>query len=255
MRAPRRRPRVVSLGLWLLRRQPLVLAGLVLAAIGATAAAAITLQARPEAAIHAPAVAAVASAWSVGIVLAFGGALRAIPRDAQDGVLALVRARGVRTRSYAFGRTFALAAIVAIGVGGVTVVAGACAMSGSRSVLPALRATCGGLAYCAAFSATIAPVAMAALSPKSRFAGYLSFLAVLVLPELAGSSTAGLFPSGWRELTSIPAALEAVRAGVESPRSDGLHALRALAVLAALVAIASAIVGSRAAREQARWPG
>jgi hypothetical protein len=144
--------------------------------------------------------------------------------------------------------------MIGLAVGGATLLAGICAISVSRPVLPALRATGGALAYCVAFAATMGPLAAAVLSMGSRVAGYLSFLALLVVPEIAASSTAAAIPSGWQELTSIPAALDAVRAGVESPCTYGLHAARALTILAAIVAISFAIVRSRSARAQARWP-
>jgi len=186
-------------------------------------------------------------------MLAFSGALRAITNDARQGVIALVCARGVRTRDYALGRMVALAAMVGLATGGATLVAAMWSISASGSALAALKTTCGAVAYCVTFAATIGPVALAALGQGSRVAGYLSFLAVLVLPELAASWTSTVLPVGWHELTSIPAALDAVRAGIESPRSEGLHAARALAVLGALIAISWAIVSSRAARAQARW--
>lgn len=254
MRASSHRPPVVALGIWLLWHRPVVLAALVLAILGAIAAGVLTVQAGGGGALHAPALAAIVASWSVGIMVAFGGALRAVPRDAQDGVIALVCARGVRTRAYAYGRMFGLAWVVGTAIVLVTLVAGICAASVSTAVLPVLKATCAALAYGVAFAATMGPLAMAALGQRSRAAGYLSFLAVLVLPEVAASLTAATLPAGWHELTSIPAALDAVRTGIESPRANGLHATRAIAILVAIVAISWAIVGSRAAREQARWP-
>jgi len=243
---------MVALGIWLPCRQPLVLATLVLAACGAVGSGVFALEARPGAAAHVPTIATETAAWSVGIMLAFCGSLHAIPGDARQGVLALVWARGMRARDYAFGRTIGLSAVVGAAVGGVALVSGICAVSVSSPLLPALRATFGSLAYCTVFAATISPVAMAALGVDSRVAGYLSLLAVLVLPEVAAPSTSTILPSGWNELTSIPAALAAIRAGVESPSAYGSHAVRALALLAALGAVSLAIVRARAARQQAK---
>lgn len=253
MRGSSRRPRVVALGLWLLWRQPATIASLVLAGLGAIAAGAFSVHAPPGPTVGAPVLTAVVAAWSVGIMLAFSGALHAIPSDAKQGIIALACARGVRMRAYALGRMVALTITIGLGIAAITLAASICTISVSSSVLPALRATCGALAYCVVFAATIGPLALATLGQSSRAAGYLWFLAVLVVPELAASWTAAILPSGWHELTSIPAALDAVRAGVESPHSQGLHAARALAVLGALVAMSWAVVTSRTAHALARW--
>ena len=54
-----------------------------------------------------------------------------------------------------------------------------------------------------------------------------------------------LLPRGWRELTSIPAALEAVRAGVQSAGPAVLHAARAAVALVAVVAASLLLVHAR----------
>jgi hypothetical protein len=83
-------------------------------------------------------------------------------------------------------------------------------------------------------------VALAALGARTRAGGYFTLLAVLVLPELLAPWTAPFLPASVRELTSIPAALEAVRQGIAGPASGALHALCALAGLS-LVAVASSV--------------
>ncbi len=122
-------------------------------------------------------------------------------------------------------------------VGGGTLVAGlaATAVAGS-SALAVARASAAALVYALAFSITMGPVAMAALGGRTRAGGYFALIAVLVLPELLAPWTRRLLPDGWRELTSIPAALEAVRAGVELAGSAVLHAVRAAVGLVAVVA-------------------
>jgi hypothetical protein len=81
---------------------------------------------------------------------------------------------------------------------------------------------------------------MATLGPRSRPGGYLAFLAVLVLPELLAPWTGVLLPAGWHELTSIPAALAAVRSGIAAPIASGARLARALTGLSAVVALALA---------------
>lgn len=253
MGASGRRARVVALGMWLLWRQPLVVAALAVAAAGGLAAAAFAIDTRSAVAV--PTITATALAWSAGVMVAFCGAMGATARDARQGVIALVSMRGVRASSYAMGRVVGLSATIGLGVGGATLLAGLCAISIARPVLPALRSTGGALAYCIAFAATMGPLATAVLGLRSRVAGYLSFSAVLVVPEIAASPTAGILPSGWREVTSIPAALDAVRAGVESPCDYGMHAARALAILVAIAVVSFTFVRARAARAESRWPG
>ncbi len=67
----------------------------------------------------------------------------------------------------------------------------------------------------------------------------------MVVPELLEPWTSAVLPRGWTELTSIPAALAAVRAGVLAPAANGASAARAVAGLAAVVALALLVVAGR----------
>jgi hypothetical protein len=125
--------------------------------------------------------------------------------------------------------------ILALALGGGTLVAGLAATAvagGARHAVA--RASVAALVYALAFAATIGPLAMAALGARSRAGGYFGLLAVLVLPELLAPWTGALLPKGWRELTSIPAALEALRIGVQSAGPAVLHAARAAVALVAV---------------------
>jgi hypothetical protein len=191
-------------------------------------------------------------AWGAGVTLAFGAALRAIGRDREEGILLLARARGVTVGAYVRGRVGGLVVVLAALIGGATLLAGLAATSmGGSSAGGVARSSVGALAYAIAFAATLGPVAMASLGGRTRAGGYLTLLAVLVVPELLAPWTSGLLPSGWHELTSVPAALDAVRAGVCSPIDSGAHGARALAALAALVALSVVIVGARVAHAEA----
>jgi len=88
-------------------------------------------------------------------------------------------------------------------------------------------------------------VAMAALGSRTRAGGFLGLLAVLALPELLSPWTAAWLPYGWHELTSIPAALAAVRAGVAAPAAMAVPMARALAGLAAVVALSLVVIAAR----------
>jgi hypothetical protein len=101
------------------------------------------------------------------------------------------------------------------------------------------------LVYALAFAATVGPLAMAALGARTRSGGYMTLLAVLVAPELLAPWTRMLLPGGWYELTSIPAALEAVRRGVLSSRAAGEHTARAIVVLVAVIATSLVVVRAR----------
>jgi hypothetical protein len=249
MEAPRARPRTLALGIWLTMRGALARASLVLAAAGAlgSIAVAIAMQGTP-ALTELPALASMVFAWGTGTTLAFGGALRALGQDREQGVLALAHARGVGAAAYGGGRVGGLVVVLALAVGGSTFVAGlaATAVAGNQGFVVA-RASIAALVYALAFSVTVGPLAMAALGGRSRAGGYLTLLAVLVLPELLAPWTRALLPAGWRELTSIPAALEAVRAGVQTAGPAALHATRAVVGLVAVVAASLLLVRARVA--------
>jgi hypothetical protein len=243
---------LTALGAWLAVRGALAVVGLALTALCALVAvgAAFAMRAGGGAgAAQLPTAASRAIAWSGGVVLAFGAALRAVRRDRDEGVLALARARGATPADYARGRVAGLSVLLAAAVGGATLVAGVaatCAAASTGSVAAVARSSAAALAYALAFAATVGPVSMAALAGRSRAGGYLTLLAVLVVPELAAPWTSALLPSGWHELTSIPAALEAVRAAVMLPPGAGARLARAAAGLAAVAVVSLGVVGWRA---------
>jgi hypothetical protein len=105
--------------------------------------------------------------------------------------------------------------------------------------------------YAVAFAVTLGPVTVATVGARSRALGYVALLAVLVAPEAAAPWTSTLLPAGWDELTSIPAALEAMRVAVVSPRGMGAHGARAAAALAAVIAVSMVVIVLRAARVDA----
>jgi hypothetical protein len=247
----RRLPRTLALGAWLAARSPVAGAGFVLAALGAIASVAIAfVMARHggRSLERVPTVASEAIAWSAGVTVAFGGALRALHRDHEQGIVSLVRARGVSIGAYVRGRVVGLIVVLAITIGGATLVAGLAAASVGGLSMAVLRSSGGAIAYALAFSATLGPVALASLGARGRVGGYLMLVTVLVLPELLSPWTSSLFLDGWRELTSIPAALAAVRDGFTAPVTAGASAARALAGLAAVVAVSMLVVGASAAR-------
>ena len=251
----RRRPRTLALGVWLAARGGAATLGFVVAALGAVASAFLALS-RPRcvgdwsgAPGAVPVLASHAIAWSAGVTLALGAAMRAIPRDRAQGVLALARARGVTASRYAWGRVGGLAITIAVAVAGATLVASIAGLWAAGASARELRAIAGALAYALSFAITLAPVAVYTLGGRSRSLGYIAFLLVLVLPELLSPWTAALLPAGWHELTSIPAALEAVREGVAAPAGNGARLARALAGLCALSAFCIVLTMARVGRE------
>ncbi len=189
-------------------------------------------------------------AWSAGLVLAFGAALRALHQDREQGVIALVRARGASVGAYVRGRVGGMVGVLAIAVGGATLVAGIAATSVANPAMAAVRTSGAAVVYALAFAATLGPVAMAALGSRTRSGGLLTLVAVLALPELVSPWTAGWLPRGWHELTSIPAALAAVRAGVAAPAAMAVPMARALAGLAAVVALSLVVIAARVRRTE-----
>jgi hypothetical protein len=254
MHGSRERPHTLALGIWLASRGGLVAAGLALSAAGALAAAAEAMTGGPWRGATLPAITAHAIAWSAGITVAFGAALQAMLRDRVEGVLALAHARGLGAADYLRGRVGGLVTVLAICVGGGTLVAGIAATSVANPALATARSTVGALAYSLAFAATIGPVALATLGARSRSGGYAALLGVVVLPELLSPWTAALLPRGWSELTSIPAALDAVERVAASPNHDGMHVARALAMLAAVIGASLVIVAAQVSRIDVRDP-
>jgi hypothetical protein len=249
------RPRTLALGTWLAARGALVVVGIVLAALGALGSVvlAVTLAGTDRGApTRLPLVESSALAWSAGMVLAFGSALGALGGEREPGVWALARARGAGVSAILWGRVGGVVLVLAGTLGVATLVAGAAATAVAHPALAAARAGVAGLAYALAFAVTVGPLAVAALGARRRGVGALLLLAVLALPPLVSSWTAALLPDHWHELTSIPAALDAVRAGVLEPALLALPMVRALAGLAALVALSLGVVGARASAPEAR---
>jgi hypothetical protein len=246
--ASRERPRALALGIWLAARGALVRVSLALTGLGALGALAYAVAAPKADLSHLPTTAAIAMAWSTGVTLAFGGALRAISRDWEEGVIALARARGVRARDYVRGRAFGLVVVLGAALGGATFVVGLAATCAASDPLATARAGLAAIAYSLAFAMTLGPVAVAALGGRSRTGGYLLLLGALVIPELVAPWTAALLPRGWHELTSIPAALAAIMAGVESPSTSSISMLRAVLGLSGVIAVSLAAVRARVPR-------
>src|SRR5580700_5645510 len=252
MYASRGRPHTLALGIWLASRGALVVTGLVLSAIGAVAACVEAVAGTRWKGAALPAIAAHAIAWGAGVTVAFGAALHAVRRDRAEGVVALARARGANAADYVRGRVGGLIAVLAIAVGGGTLASGIAATSVAHPALATARATVGALAYSLAFAATLGPVALAALGARSRGTGYLALLAVVVIPELLSPWTSALLPHGWNELTSIPAALDAIGSGAASPIHGAMHLLRGLAMLAAVVGASLVVVAAQVSRVDPR---
>ena len=253
-RPARRPPGALALGAWLATRSRLAAFGCILAAVGAAVAivAALTMARQGGRGVAAiPTLASEGLAWGAGVTIAFGASLRAIERDRQQGILALERARGLSLGAYVRGRVGGLVVVLAAAIGGATLVAGLAATAANGSPAAAARSSAGALAYAIAFAATLGPIAMASLGARTRAGGYFALLAVLVVPELVSPWTSALLPQGWHELTSVPAALEAVRAGVSSPLDAWARGARALAGLAAVVAVSVVVVGARTAHADA----
>jgi hypothetical protein len=249
------RPRTLALGTWLAARGAVAVAGIVLAGLGALASVvlAVTLAGTDLGApTRLPLVESTVLAWSAGMVLAFGSALGALGGDREQGAWALARARGAGVGAILRGRVGGAVLVLAGTLGGATLVAGAAATAVAHPALAAARAGMAGVAYALAFALTVGPLAMAALGARRRAGGALLLLAVLALPPLVSPWTASLLPDQGYELTSIPAALAAVRAGVLAPALLALPMVRALAGLAAVAALSLVVVGARASAPESR---
>jgi hypothetical protein len=236
----RARSQTVALGLWLAGRGLGARFALFVAFVGALVAIFVA-RIRPDLWQRIPFFTAATVAWSAGVTLAYGSALGATRSDADEGVLFLARTHGIGASEHAFGRVVGLTALLALAVAGSTLVAGMAATSVSPAPLVAFKETGSALVYALAFAAMIGPLAVASLGGRSRALGYLVFVAVLCLPELASPWTRTVLPREWTELTSIPDALNTLH----SPESFG-SLVRALSGLMAVVVCSGAVVALRA---------
>ena len=254
--AARRRARaLLALGAALARRGVLAKISMGIAALtvlGVTAASFVVARSGESAPLEQmPVVAASALGWGAGVLLAFASAAHALTRDRADGIDALLRARGGSAGAYLWARVGGLGVLLAAVIAGGTLIAGLVAvLLASRVGLAgrALQGTVAALGYALAFAATVAPLAMAVVGARSRVGGYAWLLVVLVLPEVVARWTGVMVPTSFRELTSIPSALGAVRSALMPPGMDAGLLLRALGILAAVAALALVAVRRAAVR-------
>jgi hypothetical protein len=192
--------------------------------------------------VRMPAACSSALVWGAGVLVAFAAAVRALRRDREEGIVALLASRGVG-RSYFAGRVGGLAIVLAaLSCGGTLVCGLVAALAANRLGVAArvLAATGGAVFYGALASITLATVAFAALGARSRPGGYVRLLMVLALPDLVARLLRDVVAEDWRELFSIPDALAAVRGALMPGDLDPFRFARALVVVVLVVGIAVA---------------
>ncbi len=190
-------------------------------------------------------------AFGVGVLVALGVSTRAFRSDEENGIRALLRARGVSATSYLAGRIAGLAAVLAVLVAGGSALVGLVATLMARGRVPALhtaQATLAAIVFGVAFALTFAPVAMATLAARSRRGGYVALLMVLLAPELLAPSLDRFVPHGWLEVCSIPGALLAVRASLAPAGADPVMLAHGAVALAAICVGALVVVRVELAR-------
>jgi hypothetical protein len=203
---------------------------------------------------HLPLAAAWALAWGAGVLVAFAAALHSLYRDREDGIVALLRARGHSPMAYVTSRVVGLAALLFVVVGGGATIVGAASVlvsHGPGHVAAAAQATVAACMYSACFSSMLAPVALAALGARSRAGGYFWLLFLLFVPEIAAPLTSRIVPNGWDDLVSIQGVLGAVRSALAPPGVDGTKLVRAVVMTLLVAALATLVVRAQAARAEA----
>jgi hypothetical protein len=204
-----------------------------------------------------PAVGASALAWGAGVILAFAGAAHALRRDHDEGIRALLAARGANADRYVWGRVGGLALLLAIVVGGGTLVIGAVSIFSARAgglALDTAQGTLASIVYAIAFALVLAPLSMAALGARSRMGGYAWLLALLFLPELFEDVTRTLVPRAWNDVVSIPAALASLRGALMPAHLDPMRLARSLIVLSFVAVFCMLIVLQQTDRVDAEKP-
>jgi hypothetical protein len=253
MAAPRARA-LAALGWTMARSGPLATVSIgvgALTTLGMIVAAFVLSRHGGRALAQLPSVASSALAWGAGILLAFSSSAHALRRDREQGIRALVRARGGSAASYLWGRVAGLFLVLALVVVGGTMLTGvaATALASKGAWLKVARGSAASIVYALSFALVVAPVALAALGARSRAGGYVALVMILVVPQLFAGWTEELLPRGWEELTSIPAILTAVRGSIVA--FDGARLARALLAVAIVTIAATAIVRQQMARVDA----
>jgi hypothetical protein len=245
----RRRPAFVqmfALGVSLARRGITPILSLAIAALTVLGLIVLALalgKRSGTAPLHAvPLIASSALAWGAGFLHAFGVAAHALRRDRADGIRHLLIARTTTLRGYVLARVGGLAALLAIVVGGGTLLCGLVAIllaARVGAVPKTIHATLAALVFSLAFSAVVAPVAFAALGARTRMGGYVFLLGVFLLPELVASLLSGVLPESITEVLAIPSALAALRSSLAPGSVDPLRFVRAVVSLAIVTGIAT----------------
>jgi hypothetical protein len=189
-----------------------------------------------------PLLASSALAWGGGFLHAFSASASALRRDRNEGIRHLFVARTTSIRGYLVARIGGLAAVLAAVIGGGTLLSGVVALVASargQAIGRMLQTTAASVVFGIAFAVVVAPIAFAALGARTRVSGYLSLLAILVLPEIVASMLTGPIPSEVTELCALPSALGALRAALTPGTVDVFRFVRAFVALAlfALVAV------------------
>jgi hypothetical protein len=216
-----------------------------LTVVGFVALAAVIAHKGSEALPRVPLLASSALAFGVGVLAAFGVSLGVFQRDEREGVRALLLARGITPFEYVKVRVAGLGALLGFLVVGGSLLVGLAALVLARSrhaALETVQSTFAAVAFGVAFSAVFAPVAMAALAPRTRGRGYLALLVVLVGPELLVPVLRRSISPSWLSLFSIPDALFGLRTALAPPGVDLADAGRALVVLVVIAVLAMAFV-------------
>lgn len=240
---------LLALGATLARRGILPVLAMAISALTAVVLVvfAVVLARRgPEAPVHdVPLLASSALAWGGGFLHAFGASAHALRRDRAEGIRALLHARAATVRGYILARVGGLAVVLALTVGGGTLLAGVASalLAGGLSAVPrTLQATLAGVAFSLAFASVIAPVAIAAVGARSRVGGYLFLSFVVAVPELVASGLSTVLPESVTEVLSIPSALAVLRASLAPGHLELLRTGRALLALGVFALLALAMV-------------
>ena len=195
-----------------------------------------------------PTLASSALAWGGGFLHAVAVSAGALRRDRAEGIRHLFVSRTTTVHGYLLARVGGLVAVLAIVVGGGTLLVSLAALAGAlqlRTVALTAQSTLGAVVYAFAFAAVVAPVAFAALGSRTRLSGYFALLFVLVVPEILSNALTGPLPTEVTELFAIPSALAALRSSLGPGSVDVLRFLRALVAVAIFGGVATFFIRRR----------
>ncbi len=204
----------------------------------------------PGAPIHlVPWIAACATAWGPGVLVALGASKGVFCRDHDEGMVALALPKLRSIRRYVLCRILGLALVLAVlvaGSGGFVGVGALLVAHDAGEVALTMRGIVASVAFALAFSLVIASVTLALAGAHRHRLGLLRVAAVIAGPKLLLDGPLSDSRGVLAKLLPIPSALASVRESLATSGPMNVGLLLGAAVVLAAYFVLSWIVAVRA---------